>query len=589
MWSDIETRIDYLNYLELAEVVAEILLDRRMRPVSVGVFGTWGTGKSSLLNLIESQILREASEKVIVIRFDAWLYQGYDDARAALMEVIARTLYEAAKDDETLLDLAKRLLARVNTLRTLGLGIELVAAFHGLPLLGAASRAVEGVRNIVKGDPSPKDTQAVADGSKEVLKLIDPANAQTPPKEIDAFRQEFGELLEKLGKTLVVFVDNLDRCLPTQAIHTLEALRLFLFMEESAFVVAADEEMVRDSVRKHFEGASERHITDYLDKLIQVPVRVPKLGITEIRAYLFMLFAEASNIDLGKLDKLRVALENNLRRSWTDAPVKLEEVAGITGADDSLIASFDTADRMASMLATSGAVLGNPRIIKRLLNIVRLRVRIANRRKMPINEGMIAKFAIFERCVDADAIGKLYGLVNEASGGKPQLIVKLESIADDPEKFEAALPSEWKAQGPFLRDWMQLKPALGGIDLRPLVYLSKETTVLRSVGSGLSQAAAEAVRILASAKTMSSPAATQAIAAVPPSELGAVMRELVAVLGEQADWSKRPDAFNGSVILADAHPEIAGPMVALIKAIPGKKALWLTTLLKDRAWAKGIA
>lgn len=170
-----------------------------MRPVSVGVFGTWGTGKSSLLNLIESQIRREASEKVIVIRFDAWLYQGYDDARAALMEVIARTLYEAAKDDETLLDLAKRLLARVNTLRTLGLGIELVAAFHGLPLLGAASCAVEGVRNIVKGDPSPKDTQAVADGSKEVLKLIDPANAQTPPKEIDAFRQEFGELLEKLA------------------------------------------------------------------------------------------------------------------------------------------------------------------------------------------------------------------------------------------------------------------------------------------------------------------------------------------------------------------------------------------------------
>lgn len=589
MWSDIETKIDYLNYFELAEVVSEILLDRRMRPVSVGVFGTWGTGKSSLLNLIECQIRREASEKVIVIRFDAWLYQGYDDARAALMEVIARTLYEMAKDDESLLDLTRRLLARVNTLRTLGLGIELVAAFHGLPLLGAASRAVEGVRNIVKGNPSSEDAQAVADGSKEVLKLVDPANAQTPPKEIDAFRKEFGELLEKIGKTLVVFVDNLDRCLPTQAIHTLEALRLFLFLEESAFVVAADEEMVRDSVRRHFEGASERHITDYLDKLIQIPVRVPKLGITEIRAYLFMLFAEASNIDLGRLDKLRGALENNLRRSWTDAPIKLEEVAGITGADDKLLASFDTADRMASMLATSGAVLGNPRIIKRLLNVVRLRVRIAKRRDMPINESMIAKFAIFERCVDAAAIGKLYSFVNEASGGKPPLIATLESIGDDPEKFEAALPSEWKAQGTFLRDWMQLKPSLGGVDLRPLVYLSKETTVLRSAGSGLSQAAAEAVRILTSAKTLSSPAATQAIAAVPPSELGGVMRELVAVLGEQPDWSKRPDAFNGSIMLADAHPEVAGQLVALVKAIPGKKALWLTTLLKDRAWAKEVA
>lgn len=589
MWSDIETRIDYLNYQELAEVVSEILLDPRMRPVSVGVFGTWGTGKSSLLNLIEAKIRREAGDKVIVIRFDAWLYQGYDDARAALMEVIAQTLYEVAKDDESLFDLARRLLARVNTLRTLGLGIEVVAALHGLPLLGAASRAVEGVRKIVKGEPSPTDTQAVADGAKEAMKVIDPASAQSPPKEIDAFREEFGELLERLDRTLVVFVDNLDRCLPAQAIHTLEALRLFLFMEKSAFVVAADEEMVRDSVRKHFEGASDRHITDYLDKLIQIPVRVPKLGITEIRAYLFMLFAEASKIDLGRLEKLRIALENNLLRSWTDAPIKLEEVAGITGADDALMASFDTADRMASMLATSGAVLGNPRIIKRLLNVVRLRSRIARRRDMPVNEGMIAKFTIFERCVDGDAIGKLYGLVNEASGGKPLLIANLESIADDPEQFEKTLPSEWKAQAPFLRDWMQLKPALGGVDLRALVYLSKETTVLRSVGSGLSQTAAEAVRILASAKTLASPAATQAMAAVPPGELGAVMRELVAVLGEQSDWSKRPDAFNGAVMLADAHPEVAGHLLALVKGIPGKKALWLTTLLKDRGWAKGAA
>ena len=73
MWSDIETRRDYLNYLELAEVVSEILLNPAMRPVSVGVFGTWGTGKSSLLNLIEGQLRESAKDNVIVIRFDAWL------------------------------------------------------------------------------------------------------------------------------------------------------------------------------------------------------------------------------------------------------------------------------------------------------------------------------------------------------------------------------------------------------------------------------------------------------------------------------------------------------------------------------------
>jgi predicted KAP-like P-loop ATPase len=589
MWSDIETRIDYLNYLELAEVVSEILLDPKMRPVSVGVFGTWGTGKSSLLNLIEDQLRKEADDRVIIIRFDAWLYQGYDDARAALMEVIARTLYESAKNDAGLLGLSKRLLARVNTLRTLGLGIEVVAALHGFPLLGAGSRAIKGVRKILGGEPSAADAQAAADGVTEVGKLIDPATAQSPPQEIDAFRKEFRQLLVKLDKTLVVFVDNLDRCLPAQAIHTLEALRLFLFIEESAFVVAADEEMVRQSVRKHFDGASERHITDYLDKLIQIPVRVPRLGITEIRAYLFMLFAEISGVDRKNLDALRGALELSLRRSWTEPPIGLEDVGKRIGADDNLRASFDTADRMAALLATSDVVLGNPRIIKRLLNVVRLRARIARRREMPIDEGMVAKFAIFERCVDSAAISKLYGLVNEASEGKSALIIKLETLTDEPKQFEEALPGEWKGHIAFLHDWMQLKPALGGVDLRPLVYLSKETTALRAVGGDLSQAAADAVRVLVNVRTMASPAASMAITAIPPGEEAGVMRELVAVLRAQTDWSKRPNAFSGAAIFANANPQVAGQLAALIGGLPGKKPAWLTAQLKDLKWAKGVA
>ena len=587
MWSDIETKSDYLNYLELAEVVSEILLDPRMRPVSVGVFGTWGTGKSSLLNLIEQQLRKEAGDKVIIIRFDAWLYQGYDDARAALMDVIARTLYEAAKENAGLKGLAERLLARVNTLRTLGLGIEVVAALHGFPLLGAGSRAIAGVRKLFAGDPTPEDTQALADGAKELKGLIDPAKEQTPPKQIDAFRDDFRQLLIKLEKTLVVFVDNLDRCLPAQTIHTLEALRLFLFMEESAFVVAADEDMVRQSVRKHFDGANERHITDYLDKLIQIPVRVPRLGITEIRAYLFMLFAEAAKKSPDKLDALRVALETNLRLSWKDAPISVDEVVKILGADARLQSSLEIADRMAAMLARSNFVAGNPRIVKRILNAVRMRARVAERREMNIDEGMVAKFALFERCVDPGAVNKLYGLINEAAQGKPQLIADLEASTDDPKRFTGLLPEEWKASAEFLHDWMGLSPALGGTDLRPLVYLSKETAVLRAVSGDLSKTAVDATSILIAAKTLASPAAKMAIATLAQGEHPMVMRELIALLRAHGDWSERPQGLYGAVLLADADTAAAHQLSAMLASLPGSRSPWLTALLKDRSWAKG--
>jgi predicted KAP-like P-loop ATPase len=75
-------------------------------------------------------------------------------------------------------------------------------------------------------------------------------------------------------------VDDLDRCLPQTAISTLESIRLLLFLKRSAFVVAADNEFIRGAVRVHFAGTgiSDEVATNYFDKLIQVPLHVPRLG-----------------------------------------------------------------------------------------------------------------------------------------------------------------------------------------------------------------------------------------------------------------------------------------------------------------------
>lgn len=105
------------------------------------------------------------------------------------------------------------------------------------------------------------------------------------------------------------------------AISTLEAMRLFLFLPNTAFMVAADEEMIRLAVAKHFSDPGDRHITDYLDKLIQVPIRVPKLGLQEVRAYLVMLaIASAKSADADKVEAVRAALISKLRKSWSEEP-----------------------------------------------------------------------------------------------------------------------------------------------------------------------------------------------------------------------------------------------------------------------------
>lgn len=399
MWSDTESDKDYLNFGEVSQLAVDILTADDMLPVSIGVFGNWGAGKSSLLKLIEKKLQQDQKDWV-VIKFDAWLYQGYDDARAALLEVIATALTKAADGNAGLATKTKNLLARVDGFRAMGLLAEGAAIFAGIPTGGLISKGVGALRNLTDGIQDQDEYENLVGTAKEVKSqtggLLKPKSKKSPPQQIDAFRKEYGEILEELGKPLVVVIDNLDRCLPTNAINTLEAIRLFLFLENTAFIIAADEEMIRASVADYFKGASDRHQIDYLDKLIQVPIRVPKAGVREIRSYLFMLYAIDLRLPKDKLEKLREGLENALQQSWKDEPITRQDALMLTSeSEDSILAkAFARADRIAPLLANSPIIHGNPRIVKRLLNVVKMRSQIARRRTMPLDEAIDRKSVV---------------------------------------------------------------------------------------------------------------------------------------------------------------------------------------------------
>ena len=102
-------------------------------------------------------------------------------------------------------------------------------------------------------------------------------------------------LTESKISRLVVFVDDLDRCLPDTIIETLEAIKLFLFVKGTAFVLAADERLVQYAVRQRFPelpGTETEVGRDYLEKLIQIPLRIPPLSGPEIESYINILFAQ---------------------------------------------------------------------------------------------------------------------------------------------------------------------------------------------------------------------------------------------------------------------------------------------------------
>ncbi|ULJ59690.1 KAP family P-loop NTPase fold protein [Wielerella bovis] len=584
MWSDTESKEDYLNFGEVSQIVTEILETDAMLPVSIGIFGNWGAGKSSLLNLIEQQINQD---EWIVIKFDAWLYQGFDDARAALLEVIASHLVQAAKNDETIWKKSKNLFARIDGLRLAGLVAEGVALAAGFPAVGLVSRIFGTAQNALDGIQDEAESKQVVEAGKEIVdsskNLIKPEEKQTPPQQIDAFRKEYGEILQDLGKKLVIVIDNLDRCLPANAIQTLEAIRLFLFLDRTAFIIAADEEMIRHSVAEHYKDLSYRHQIDYLDKLIQIPIRVPKAGVLEIRAYLYMLYAIYQRLSDEKLASLRQFLENHLQQSWQNQSLKPKEVAKTIGEQNNqtLLADFERANRISPLLANSPNIHGNPRIVKRILNTIKMRAKIADKRQMPLNEAIITKLVIFERCVDSDVVTKFYQLINKEDG-KPELLKELEHSHEQ----SLSMLSENKPIQEFIKEWAKLEPKLSDVDLRAAVYLSRETIPLNTYIAQLSQKAQDALSILfkTTSRTVSQNT-KNVIQQLTIDEQISVMEVLIEQLRKVDNWDKSPNGFTGACLLAEnseGGAKILNHFIIELKQ--SVKQPWLNVALKNANW-----
>ena len=588
MWSDSETHSDFLNYSEVAEMIADIVSDQKLLPLSLGIFGGWGTGKSTILNLIELELSKNP-EKYLLVKFDAWLYQDFDDARAALMGVISSAVSENVSED--LKGKALQLIGRVNKLRLLGLLLEGGALALGTPSFGAIYKSVASAEVMLDSRGGLENAGEIKDAGADILPKdsrlfnVDGQIAE-PTREIDEFRKEFGELLAEMDKTLVVFIDNIDRCLPANSIQTLEAIRLFLFMPRTAFLVAADEDMIRHAVDHHFHNPSQRHVTDYLDKLIQIPVRVPRIGVQEVRAYLFLLQCSRVLPSNDDVEKVRSHLISKLRESWKrEGGFSVEDILKLVGqAKGSELGSIlETADHIAPTLALSPGALGNPRIVKRLLNVIRMRASVAKRRSMPIDEAMIAKLALFERCTDNETTEELHNLINAATDGKPDVLIDLEQIGAELSNLK--LPEVWIKHSSFLIEWAKLPPALGGVDLRPAVYLARENFPLLMLTTQASEAAVHAIETLLEVSTLASPTAKAALDSLRGVDVVVVMNELITHMRRDPNWNRARSDFRGAVLVADRSEEAAIQLVSFVRSLQlAKLPGWMATMLKSHAW-----
>ena len=269
MWSDRESELDLLNVQHLVAAIEATVRADHLLPVTVGVFGDWGSGKSTVLNLAREAL--DKDEEILCVHFNGWLFEGYEDAKAAILGTILDRLSEKEGLSEELKKALGKLVKRVNWFRLAGLVGSAAMMTQGLPpeaaMLASGLQAAPRLKEILKEAP---------EGEDEIRRTI------------RDFEKDFRELLRKTGiRSVVVFIDDLDRASRQRSWRRWRPSGCLYSSQAWPFVIAADERLVRRAVRQHFPDVtavdpevqanypSSDLGREYLEKLIQVPVYVP--------------------------------------------------------------------------------------------------------------------------------------------------------------------------------------------------------------------------------------------------------------------------------------------------------------------------
>jgi hypothetical protein len=599
MWSDSESKEDLLGFEYLAGAIVSIVKNEDLLPATIGVFGDWGGGKSTLIELVKSSLASQAEREsgVVVLSFNGWLFEGYEGAKTALMGTILEELQEHETFVNKASDKAKKLLKslfrRVDWMKA-SLGLAkfaggIVTASHGGSLLllsGGADLAgiAKEAKEIIKDGPKEEDKEEIE-----------------TRRQIQNFRNDFELMLNESKITrLVIIIDDLDRCSPDTIIPTLEAIKLFLFVSKTAFIIGADEELVRYAVRRRFPelpGDRREVGRDYLEKLIQFPIRIPALGRAEVESYMGLLFVTASK-DLSDAQKQLA------RKKASEASIEALTTSSFNLAiareifqplPKSLQDDLSMVERLAPLLGT--IMNGNPRQCKRFLNTLLLRLQMARTRSIVLQQRVLAKLMLLEY-FRAESFKRL-AEIQFIQDGTPHELRQMESAVQQhtgktecieeekhatktgttkratstktPDAESNKLSSEFAlwVSDPWLRDWLSMEPSLADVDLRPYFFFSRDNLgLLGTAGQRLSITARRVLDKIKSPSLALRGTGLREVKSLSEADANAVFEALVERAKREEDLGADNASLKPMIDMAQERPALLPQLLGAIKILP---------------------
>lgn len=521
MWPDKETEIDYLNFGYMVNLVADIATNRDLSPSTIGLYGDWGSGKSSLMKLVQKKIeekypkdeKKKDTVKTLCIEFNGWLFEGYEDTKTSLCGAILDALADNKRFSKEVTDYAKELIKKIDINKILGKGVK-----YGLDLFLSGGIGIltdlslSSLLSTIKsnaGEVQAKDIE-------EILSMLK-KNDKTRT-EIKNFRNEFKDLLKKSKvENVVVFIDELDRCLPDTVLEVFEAMRLFLFVEGMSFVIGADERLIQYSIKSKYKEVPGNNLDigkEYLEKVIQYPLYIPQLTRAEVNQYLACLLLKQTLSDekfkeiLGIVYTLTPDQDFSMDLISDKAPDLTENCKQ----------EMALARQISSVLAPS--INGNPRQCKRFLNTLYMRLKLAEARNVILDKNILAKLMLAEYFNP-----EFFKAVTKPENRELFKEFEKGEVLNDENPFAVWKEKDW------VKKWMQNDTRLEDENLDKYVYFSD---VKNRYGQSnldlLSPTARKCYELLVNGTEMNRNSALTFIGKLAPGEKAIIASEVFAVI-----------------------------------------------------------
>ena len=355
---DNPSKVDLLGFEDIVDAVESTVTRLDLDPITVGINAPWGGGKTTVLQLLQNKL--QARGDLLCVYISPWEYDATTDTKTTLIGAVLDALDTEIKTNQTTFDKVKGKLddlrKRVNVAKAIKLTAKtaLTMSFPSIDSLTSLFDEKEG------RDPS-----------------------------LQGFKQQYSSLLndEALSHItqVVVLVDDLDRSLPDTVVDSLEAIKLFLSVDKMAFVIAADDASVERAIGQRLASTGQPTTArQYLEKIVQIPFRIPTLSLERTIEYLALLLLDG----MAGIDDVAQRIRETRGKGQSLAA----RVAGHIPPERN--GDVELAETLGPILHRN--TLGNPRRLKRFLNALWLRTSFAGVRGVELSPNACAKLMIAE-------------------------------------------------------------------------------------------------------------------------------------------------------------------------------------------------